>query len=84
MYVQLLRYLTVCDRMDCSLQAPLSKGFSRQEYWSRMPFPTLEDLPDPGIKPESLGSPALPGEFFTTVPPGKMPRRKETRFKNFA
>ena len=61
MYVQLLRYLTVCDRMDCSLQAPLSKGFSRQEYWSRMPFPTLEDLPDPGIKPESLESSVLAG-----------------------
>jgi len=43
-------------------------GFPRQEYWSGLPFPTLRDHPDPGIKPES---PALAGRFFTTVPPGK-------------
>ena len=47
-------------------QASLSIGFSRQEYWSRLPFPTPEDLPDPGIKPASLESPALAGRFFTT------------------
>ena len=52
-------------------QAPPSMGFSRQEYWSGLPFSTLGDLPDPGIKPESLSSPALVGGFFTTVPPGK-------------
>ena len=46
-------------------QAPLSAGFYRQKYWSRLPYPPLEDLPDPGIKPVSLMSPALPGEFFT-------------------
>ena len=40
-------------------QAPLSMGFFRQEYWSRLPFPTLEDLPNPGTKPESLVPPAL-------------------------
>ena len=34
-------------------QAPLSVGFSRQEYWSRLPFPSPEDLPDPGIEPRS-------------------------------
>ena len=34
-------------------QAPLSMGFSREEYWSGLPFPSLEDLPDPGIKPVS-------------------------------
>ena len=39
--------------------------FSRQEYYSGLPFPPLEDLPDPGIKPRSLTSPALAGEFFT-------------------
>ena len=44
-------------------------GFSRQEYWSRSPFPSPGGLPDPGIKPVSLGSPALAGRFFTTVPP---------------
>ena len=47
-------------------QAPLSMGFSRQEYWSGLPFPPPGDLPDPGIKPRSLMSPALAGGFFTT------------------
>ena len=47
-------------------QAPLSVGFSRQEYWSGLPFPLPGDLPDPGIKPASLKSPALAGVFFTT------------------
>jgi len=41
-------------------------GFSRQEYWGRLPSPPLGDLPDPGIKPASLTSPALAGGFFTT------------------
>ena len=45
-------------------QAPLSMGFPRQEYWSGVPFPTPGDLPDPGIEPPSLGSPALAGGFF--------------------
>ena len=53
-------------------QASLSMEFSRQEYWSKLPFPTSGAIPDPGIKPESLVSPALAGGFFTTVPPGKM------------
>jgi len=43
-------------------------GFSRQEYWSRLPFPSPVDLPDPGIKPMS---PALVGGFFTTKPQEK-------------
>ena len=47
-------------------QDPLSMGFSRQEYWSRFPCPPPGDLPDPGIKPTSLISPALAIEFFTT------------------
>ena len=46
--------------------APLSMGFSRQEYWSGLPCPPPGDLPDPGIKPVSLTSPALAGGFFTT------------------
>ena len=41
-------------------------GFSRQEYWSGLPFPPPGDLPDPGIEPTSLMSPALAGRFFTT------------------
>ena len=51
-------------------QAPLPVEFSREEYWSGLPFPSPRDLPDPGIKP---GSPALTGRFFTTAPPGKPP-----------
>ena len=47
-------------------QAPLSIGFSRQEYWSGMLFLPPGDLPDPGIKPTSLMSPALAGGFFIT------------------
>ena len=45
-------------------QDPLSMGFSRQEYWSGLPCPPPEDLPDPGIEPISLTSPALSGGFF--------------------
>jgi len=45
-------------------QAPLSVGFSRHEYWSRLPFPSPGDLPDPGIEPTSLLSLALAGMFF--------------------
>ena len=44
-------------------QAPLSLGFSRQEYWSGLPFPSPGDLPDPGIEPESLMFPALAGHL---------------------
>ena len=47
-------------------QAPLFTGFSRQEYWSGLPCPPPGDLPNPGIEPASLMSPALAGEFFTT------------------
>ena len=47
-------------------QAPLSMEFSRQEYWSGLPCPPPEDLLNPRIKPASLMSPALAGEFFTT------------------
>jgi len=51
--------------MDCS-QAPLFMIFSRQEYWSGLPFPTPGDLPKPGIEPTFLPSPALAGRLFTT------------------
>ena len=46
-------------------QAPLSMGFSRQEYWSGLPCPPPGDLPDSGIKFASLTSPELAGELFT-------------------
>ena len=49
-------------------QAPLSMGFPRLEYWSKLPFPPPGDIPNPGIEPLS---PALAGRFFTTEPPGK-------------
>ena len=51
-------------------QAPLSMGFPRPEYWSGS-FPSLGDLPNPGIEPMSPASPSLAGRFFTTDPPGK-------------
>ena len=60
-------YLTLWNGMDH--QAPLFMEFSRQEYWSGLLFPTPGDLPQPGVKPTSLESPALAGKFFTTVPP---------------
>ena len=49
-----------------ALQAPLSMRFSRQEYFSGLPFPPPGDLPNPGIEPMSLKSPALAIGFFTT------------------
>ena len=49
-------------------QAPPSMGFSRQQYWSGLPFPSPGDLPDPGIEP---GSPALQADALTSEPLGK-------------
>ena len=49
-------------------QAPPSVDFSRQEYWSGLPFSSPGDLPDLGIEPVSLASPALAGGFFTAEP----------------
>ena len=54
--------------MDWSPPSSYVHGISRQEYWSGLPFPSLEDLPKPGIEPVSL---AMAGGFFTTEPPGK-------------
>ena len=69
---------TLKESQECSSgaviakhQVPLFKGFSRQEHWSGLTSPTPEDLPDPGIKPISLASPALAGTLFTTALPGK-------------
>ena len=59
---------TLCNSVDCSLPGSSVLGVSRQKYWSGLPYPTPGDLPDPGpgIKPESLMSPALVGRFFIT------------------
>ena len=56
-------------------QAPLSLGFSRQEYWSGLPCPPPGDLRNPGIKPTSLVCPALAGEFFTMSATWEAPLR---------
>ena len=55
--------LTLVIPWTVACQAPLSVGFSRQEYWSELPFPSPEDLPDPGIE---LGSPALQADSLPT------------------
>ena len=57
--------------MTVTHQAPLSMGFSRQQYWSGLPCPPPGDLPDPGVEPASLISPALASGIFTLAPPGK-------------
>ena len=65
-----------CQVVSCSFatpctvayRAPLSMGFSRQEYWTGLPFPSPGNFPYPGMEP---WSPALAGRFFTTEPPGK-------------
>ena len=54
-----------------ALRVSPSMEFSRQEHWNGLPFPPSGDLPNPGIEPTSLASPALAGRFFTSVPPGK-------------
>ena len=66
--------LTLCNPMDSSPPASLCMGFPRQEYWRGLLFPSPGDLPDPGIEPVSLASPALADGFFTTEPPGKPQR----------
>ena len=66
---------TLCNPTVCVVhQAPRSMRFSRQEYWSGLPFPPPGDLPNPGIEPVSLMFPASAGGFLTTEPPGQ-PKR---------
>ena len=60
---------TLCDPMDCTFQALPSMGFSRQEYWSGLPFPSPGDLPNPEIEPRS---PALQADSLPTKPLGKL------------
>ena len=61
--------LTLCNPIDIAHEAPLSMGFSQQEYWSGLPCPPPGDLSEPGIKPSSFMSPALAGRFLTTSTP---------------
>ena len=67
MYVLVVQLcLTLCDPMDCiARQAPLSMEFSRQEYWSGLPFLSPGDLPNPGIEP---GCPALQADSLPSEP----------------
>ena len=58
--------LILCDPIDCSLPGSSVHGFSRQEYWNRLPFPTPGYLPASGIEPVSLASPALAVGFWAT------------------
>ena len=62
---------TLCDPWTVAHQAPLSMGFSRQEYGSGLPCPSPGDLPHPGIEPMSLMFPAFAGRFFPLLPPRK-------------
>ena len=73
MYVKVKVKLLSCVRLfvtpwAVAHQAPPSMGFSRQEYWSGLPFPSPGDLPDPGIEPRS---PALHADALISEPPGK-------------
>ena len=61
--------LTLVTPRIVASQAPLSMGFSKEEYWSGLPFPTRGSLPDSGIEPVS---PALAGGFLTTLSPRKL------------
>ena len=65
----LSRVLLFVTPWTVAYQAPPSMGFSRQECWSGLPFPSPGDLPDLGIEP---GSPALQADALTSKPPGKL------------
>ena len=69
--------LTLATPWTIVSQAPLAMRFCRQEYWSRLSFPPPGDLPDPGIEPVSLTSPALAGAFFTTSATWEAPDRRD-------
>ena len=60
-------------------ESPLFMGFSRQEYWSGLPFPSPGDLPDPRIEPQP---PELAGGFFTVVPPEKPATKEATSIRS--
>ena len=64
-------YLTLCDCMEYSPPSSSVHEISQARILEQLLFSSPGDLSDPGIKPVSLGSPALAGAFFTTAPPGK-------------
>ena len=63
--------LTLCDPMNGSLPGSFDCGILQARILHGLPCPSPAHLPDPGIEPRSPQSPALAGEFFTTMPPGK-------------
>ena len=67
-YVCAQLLLPLCDPMDCGPPGSSIHGISRQEYWRGLPFPTPGNLPNAGIEPVSLVSPAWAGRLFTTAP----------------
>ena len=68
-YIQLLSHAWLFStHWTVSLQAPLSMGLSRQEYWSRLPFSSPQDLPDPGVEPSCPESPALQANSLPVEP----------------
>ena len=69
-FVQLLSHIWLFEALHVAVQAPLSMGYPRQEYWSGLPFPPLGELTDSRIKSASLASPASAGGFFIPLPPG--------------
>ena len=66
--VLVAKFVTPCT---AACQAPVSMEFSRQEHWSGLPYSPPEDLPDPGIEPESPASLALQADSLPTELPGK-------------
>ena len=72
MHVHLLSHVQLFLTVwTVACQPPLYMEFSRKEYWSGLPFPSVRDLPDPGVAPASPAFPALTDGFFTTEPPKK-------------
>ena len=72
MHAQSLNYVQLsATPWTVACQAPLSMGFSRQKYWSGLPFSLLGDLPNPGIEPMSPVSPALQVNSLPTKSSGK-------------
>ena len=72
----MLSLSTLCDPINYSLPGFSVHGIVQTRILEWVPFPTPGDLPDPGIEPMSLASPALSGRFFTTEPPGKPYKQK--------